>query len=155
METIAIKALKLHNVLRGIIPTYEYFETATPTNLANATDGDLSTYTGTGSKTLGSAGTVGTFIFDMGKVKVVLAGAYIGLWADSGNISYYFDSSINGSDWINGYNSSYYGAATSESIRDGTPSLLVGRYIRIRVKLSAAGTGNVRLYSAMAYELGV
>jgi hypothetical protein len=143
------------NLLRGIEPTFEYFETTPPTDLDKATDGDLTTHTGTGSKTTTGPATLGTFIFDLGSVKTVLAGCYVGLWSDSGLISYYIDSSINGTEWINGTNFGYNGTLTSESIRDGTPSMCVGRYIRFRFKISAAGTGNVRLYNAMAYELGV
>jgi len=74
-----------NNVLRGVLGVASGWGTA-PTNLANCTDGDFTTSTGTGSKVLGAAGVVGELVFDLQSSKTLLVGIKAGIWASVGSI---------------------------------------------------------------------
>lgn len=142
------------NILRGIVPTASIWDTA-PTNLANATDGDFATVTGTGSKAMSGAGTFGYITVDIGSVKTVLIGARIGIWSTAGNIYVNIDSSDDGVTYRAYPNSIALRSSTSELIIDIISSIVNGRYIRFQFYTNAVCTANAKLYEIMGWEMRV
>lgn len=142
--------LKLKNVLKGLTPTLDYFDN-NPTDLENATDGDYTSVTGTGDKVLGGAGNIGAFIYDLGSPKLILLNGRAGFWATSGSTSVLIDAGITNQSYDTGYGL-FAKSGTSENIYQFHKTVY-GRYIRVRFSLSAAGTGNVRLYQVMGHEI--
>jgi hypothetical protein len=136
-----------------IVPTYTGFEDAPPTNLENATDGDITTCTGVAQKILGYAATGGTFVFDMGKVRTVLVGFILGVKTTASAIQIFIDSSDDNITYRNTSMVNNSTGSTSKVIMNGLSSLLTGRYIRIRAVNTGAGTIDVEVYQCMAYEL--
>jgi hypothetical protein len=136
-----------------IVPTYTGFEDAPPTNLENATDGDITTCTGVAQKILGTAGTGGTFVFDMGEVRSVLVGFILGVKTTASTLQLFIESSDDNITYRTASLNNNATSSTSKVIRDGLSSLLTGRYIRIRAVNTGAGTIDVEVYQCMAYEL--
>jgi len=136
----------------GITPTVAGFGTD-PTNLGNVTDNDWTTVTGTGSTTLGAGGDIGYLNFDLGAVRTVLVNAKVGVWRDAGTMNLYWYWSTDGIAWKH-TNHVVIGSTTSavEEIIWPLLGMLRTRYFRLRFYLSAAGTGNVKIYEVQALE---
>lgn len=152
---VIVESNEPKNILRGVVPTASGWGTA-PTNLANCTDGDLSTVTGTGSKVMGGAGDYGYVVFDLGSVKTVLVGFRVGLWSTSNTASVYVDGSPDNVTFYSTTNVNVSNASAVELISDATNcAILTCRYIRLRFNINGAATANAKIYEAMAYELSV
>jgi len=143
------------NMLRGITPTASTWDTP-PSSLGNTTDGNLSSVTGTGTKTLTAAGYVGYLIFDLGyvPVKPLLVGGKFGLWADGAYTLVIYPSQS--ADNVN-FNQNNINIASSRNYQSEylipvTPMFLAMRYLRLDFYASnALGTGTV--FSAKIYEV--
>lgn len=149
----------LNNVLKGKLGIASVWDTD-PTDLVNMTDGNITTVTGTGTKAILAAGDIGIVTFDLGSIKTVLVGARVGLWRSAGTIYIGVEVSDDNINWIAymvgtvGLYSQASGAA-AEALRQLLTTIVTGRYIRLRVYLNAAGTGNVKIYEVMAWELTI
>lgn len=151
MEPLAIRALGLRDAARGVVPTAVDSWGSAPNNLANCTDGDATTVTGTGSKT--ASGTIGSLLFDLGSAKEVIVTAKVGMWTDTGNITPYMGYSDNGSTLVTmviGQSTS----ATTEQIRYIGPMYINARYFYIRGYTSTSATGQMKFYDVKAHQLG-
>lgn len=147
--------LKPRNILRGATITFDGFDDANPTSLENATDGNATTSTGVGTKILGATGDVGNFYIDLGSVKTILFSAKIGVSSSANNLRAYLNSKIASGDTYRELASAWVNvASTSEFIMDPQPQLVTARYLKIRVNVSGAATGNIKIYELKAYELG-
>ena len=145
-----------NNVLRGVLGVSSVFTTA-PTNLANMTDGDLASVTGTGTKVMGGQGTWGTITFDLGSVKTVLMGARVGMWTSASNAFMYFESSDDNANWTaTGIEDSVVqSTAAAEQISDSLSQILTGRYVRLRFFVFAAATVNAKIYEVYGWKLTI
>jgi hypothetical protein len=142
------------NPIRQLIVTQDTFTTI-PTNLSNGTDGNLSNPTGTGSKTTSGSGTVGQFVLDLGNSKNVMVLGKIGLWSSTANMYCYVESSADGTTWNNpGQSYQVSGQSTSEVIKF-VNRYVSDRYLRLRITVDAATTGNVKLYNLAAIEMPI
>lgn len=151
----------LKNILRGITPTADATWTTPPTDLENITNGNTSTTSGVGQKSLSGAGIIGYITFDLGSVKSFTLNGLINAWASTGSGQIDMQVQIS-DDGINysGTTGDKIGNTTSvtEDISsrltfDNSPSL-VTRYFRLRFYGSAAMTANIRLTEVYGYELG-
>jgi hypothetical protein len=143
----------LLDLARGKLVTFDGFDDANPNNLANATDGNYSTATGTGTKVMTGAGSVGSFILDLGEIKTVLVTARVGIGTTAGNISVFIDSSDDGIAYRTFVGSGNYTTLTGDNIKPLVPALLNTRFIRLRVTASAAATCNANLRELMVFEV--
>ena len=136
-----------NNVLRGVLGVSSVFTTA-PTNLANMTDGDLASVTGTGTKVMGAAGNWGIITFDLGTVQTVLMGARVGMWTSASSAFMLFKSSDDNISWTaTGIeDSAVMSGAAAEQISDSLSAILTGRYVRLRFYVAAAATVNAKIY---------
>ncbi len=140
------------NVARGITPTVSDWDTA-PSNLENATDGDLSTVTGTGQTTMAAAGTAGSVRLDFSRPITGFVIPYFGFWTDGVYCSVFVDQYVGGTG--------YYGAdkivgtsSTSEQKKAGYVTFLTNAdSIRFRFYLSGSGTVYVKIYEIAVYEV--
>lgn len=138
-----------------IVPTYTGFEDATPTNLENATNGNIDDAIGPGTKILSGSGTVGQYIFDLGSEKDVLIEGSINLGATGGVTSTAYIE-IARADGVY-LTPSIYNATTAGTYptkRQLSPFGGVCRYIRIRFAESAATTGQGSIIELRAHEIG-
>jgi hypothetical protein len=145
----------LVNRLKGLTATLNNFTTA-PTNLANITDEDWTTVSGTGSRTCSGTFEPMNVYYDLGAVRTVLLMGKLGLWSSAGNVDASWLSSIDGSTWIlaAGVSGAVRGS-TSEVISYLVPLLIRGRYIGIRVRnVNTSVTANVKFYELAALEFG-
>lgn len=139
----------------GITPTFTAFTVLNPTNLGNASDGDWTTVTGTGTETVGAGGaTIGTFDFDLGAVYTVFVGGKVGMWTDANVVYLRIMHSLNGIAWVdsNEQEEASTGSGT-EIIHYPQVVLLRTRYVRLRFWSGAAQTASVKLYEFQAIEL--
>ena len=141
------------NILRGILATYSGFSTIVPTNLANVTDGNITTSTGEAKKTLGSAGECGLFIFDLGSQKTVLFGARSGVHSSTGTLSINLLIEPELGDMYAAPGASNSVMSATEVLVNALSVLGTGRYLKLRVSGRAAGDFYIKLYEAYAYEL--
>lgn len=145
------------NILKGLpIDSISYtgFDTTPPTDLGNAVDGDTTTATGDGKKTLGGSGTVGEYIFDLGANRTVLFGALVGVHSSASAITVYSAGSEDNVTWR--ANGAASGTATSVAEVGIDLQLHIFfdvRYLRIKATIGGAGDGYMRIYEAVAYEL--
>lgn len=153
MSQAVLNNRHLIDVARGKLITFEGFDDATPYNLANATDGDYATSTGTGTKVMSGAGTVGSFILDLGEIKTVLVSARMGIWTSAGNISVNIDSSDAGDTYRTLAANGNYTSITTEQIKPMLPALVNARFIRLRVSASAAATCNANVKELVVLEV--
>lgn len=144
----------LQNLVKGVLPVASSWDTP-PTNLANATDGDINTVTGTGTSTgKGSFGTYGIIRFDLGSVKNVLIGGKVGIWSSAiGSSEVYVQASTDG---INFYptNALIITFFNVELICWLSSSNVVGRYIEFILTSDSNTTVNMNIYELMVYDLG-
>lgn len=145
-------ASKPVNILRGIVPTASGWDTA-PTDLANCTDGNFSTVTGTGVTTLVAGGAVGIVGIDTGRISVYLIHYFMGVWRTAGSVYFYVEASNDGVNWV-------LQSLRSDDVTNATEALrnvnrvVYGRYIRIRITNTDASTTNARFYQILGWELG-
>lgn len=144
----------LMNILRGILPVASGWTTA-PTDLANVTDGDIATVTGTGSKNIAAGAVVGYLTFDLGSVKTCIVGARCGVWSATGNSQLFIDSSDDDLTYRQNGNTVIYRASVAEAVVDAIATVVTGRYIRLRFVGSTATTYNVKIYEAYAHEVAL
>lgn len=148
------------NILRGIVPVASVWGTD-PTNLQNCTDGDMSTVTGIGSKVMGGAGQYGQLVFDLGIIKTVLLAGRIGLYSTAATTTCNIQSSDDNITYtgLGTQGDTYFTAGVTsgtEKIMDATYGLiLTGRYAKLAFYVNGAATANAKIYSVMAYELGL
>ena len=140
------------NALRGILGVASGWGTD-PTNLANATDGDIDTVTGTGNKIMAGAGTCGYIKFDLGSVKTALVGGKIAIWSTAGTIYMYIDQSVDDITWYLSGQPVLGRVVADENIAPPPPVLVTMRYFRLRFYVNAASTIYAKIYEVMAWEL--
>lgn len=145
-----------NNVLRGVLGVSSIFTTA-PTNLANMTDGDHSTVTGTGTKVMGGAGNFGAITFDLGSITMVIIGARVGIWSSAASAFMFFESSDDNVTWTStGIEDSGIQAANiAEQISDSLVAILRGRYVRLRFYVTGAATANAKIYEVYGWKLTI
>lgn len=111
METLAVRSLGLVDAARGITPTATTWD-SNPSDLANATDGDETTATGTGSKSISSATTFGAVNIDLGQLALYDLSATIAYWAQttSSSCTIYWDYKKASGDSMRSHASSHSGS---------------------------------------------
>jgi len=138
------------NIARGITPTASGWDTP-PSDLQKATDGDITTSTGTGSTTTSGSGELGFITINPGKPTLVLT--KVGFWSTGERIEVYYDASQDGSTWYRLYDL----AATKSSTTEHIPPMLCVfcpfQYFRMLFYITAAGTGYVKIYEIIALEV--
>lgn len=158
MADAKLEKLQLINVLRGITPVSSVFSTD-PTNLTNATDGDFDTATGIGIGTNAAPfGPIGRLTFDMGSTKTVLVGGKFGISVDPanpGDLGIRTRSSADNITFLSAFQNSEFTNSTTETIHEILTKIVNARYIRYEFLLSVVGTGYVRMFEGVAYELVV
>jgi hypothetical protein len=143
----------LQNLVKGVLPVASSWD-VDPTNLANATDGDINTSTGTGTSTgKGAFGTYGIISFDLGSVKNVLIGGKVGIWSTIGDSEVYVQASTDG---INFYTTSTLLTKFNNVEKIGwlMSTNIVGRYIEFILTSDSNTTVNTKIYELMLYDLG-
>ena len=141
------------NRLKGLTATLYNF-TTDPTNLANITDEDWTTVSGTGVRICSGANEIAQLHYDLGAVRTVLLVAKVGLWASTGTISFIFLFSLDGITWVttSGLNQIQI-SGTSESVRYAQTVLVRARYIGARILNGTAGaTMSAKFYEFAALE---
>lgn len=128
-----------------------------PTDLANLTDGDLTTVTGEGSTVKVAAGDIGTITWDLGSIMTVLFGGRLGIRTTASWIDVYAESSDDNIAWRTQGSENFIHAHNSnvEKVSDTYSVILTGRYIRLRAYVANAATGSFKGYEAMAWKLTV
>jgi len=139
------------NVLRGIVPTYTGFDTTVPTDLANATDGDPTTSTGEGKKTLGGAGEVGVFVFTLPRPMNIIVGGRVTLHSSAGTLTVYISADSDDK----GGSSLACTSVAAVSAELHTKILCAVSAIKIRATISAAGDGYLGLKTITAHEISI
>lgn len=125
-----------------------------PDALSNATDGLMSTVTGTGNQSKAVSGDFGYYTFDLGSIKTVLVGGRTGIWSTANTVQICIEASDDDITYVpSGNATGENSASVTEVIRDLIPKILTGRYIRVRYAISGAAVAYARLYSMMGYEL--
>lgn len=155
MEKIAVKALKAHNIAKGLIVTAANWGTTTPDHLENATDG-TSSETGAGETTTSGAAWFGDFILDLGSVKLVKVGVIGWLAATSGNATLHLGISKTSATPSQ---STIQAASLTEAVGTGRyksiPEVYVNtRYIFIRGNCTAQCTAQAKLVAITVEEVG-
>ena len=139
------------NRLAGIVPTFDTFDTD-PSSPANMTDGDWTTESGEGVKTLSANGWIGNIKFDMGAIYPVLIVAHINAHRDSG------DGEIYMSVWSSPDGANYYFSGTYSqcgvvvvAYKPFVSAFTYARYFRIR--LNSSGTSVASVYHVKVAEV--
>jgi hypothetical protein len=143
----------LQNLVKGVLPVASSFDIP-PTNLANVTDGNVNTVTGTGTSTgKGAFGTYGIISFDLGSVRNVLIGGKVGLWSTIGTSEVFVQAST---DHVNYYPTDplLIKFSNVEEIGWLSSSNVVGRYIEFVLISDSNTTVNMKIYQLMVYDLG-
>jgi hypothetical protein len=149
--------LGLVDAAKGLTPTYSGFTTQVPTNLTNATDGDLDTYTGEGQETLATSGNVGWFDLDLIKPGLFICGAKIRTHrsaGDAGAIRVDGHSKPNGINWIRIDTIRY--SSDIDMTSNTLFFLVTGQHSRLRIYCAGANGGDtmsVWLYNFFAFRL--
>lgn len=142
------------NKLQGLLGVADATWGVAPNGLANVTDGNRDTYSGTGTKTVSGAGNLGYITFDLGSVKTILVGGKFGIWSTANGITCFLQVSNTDSNYrttatlINGSTN------TSEAVIEATPAIVTTRYLKLRFYASGAMDANVKLYELGAWDLG-
>jgi hypothetical protein len=147
---------KLRNLLIGNVPTAALWDTP-PSDLANVTDGNHTTSTGTGTKSTSGAGTVGTITFDLNDTpsSPLLLSIHAGVSVSNNNLYIYVDQSsdnFNAVTYNEGQSVGGSGSPTESKISIA-PTMISERYFRIRFYTSAAATGTVKIYECKLFQL--
>lgn len=144
------------NRLRGLTPTFSVFDT-NPSNPLNMTDGDFTTETGEGVKTLSAPANVGFAEFDMGAEYPVLIITSINVHRDSGNGNLYVRIEVSPDD-INWYGCGMdsIGAQVSDAYYPFKSIFAYTRYFRVRIRslsTSVSSVYHVKFRQVMALQL--
>ena len=142
----------LNNILKGKLGVASGWDTD-PANLERVTDGDIDTVTGTGNKIMGGAGFYGYITFDLGSVKTMLLGARVGMWSTAGTTNIYFETSNDNITYRNLQPILCASTAVAEIVSELVAKVVRGRYVRLRLYVSAAATAYAKIYEIMAWEL--
>lgn len=145
-------AVPLVNSAYGVLPVATIFDTP-PSNLSNITDGDLSTVTGTGTKVLGAAGTVGIIDITLPSPGIYLVGIKTGIWSTTGQITVNIQGNVDGVNYFASGTASQIKTTTTEVVSNSISTILTCNIIRILVSTSVAATGNIKIYELFAYKL--
>lgn len=143
----------LQNSANGIVPVASSWD-VDPTNLANATDGDIDTATGIGnSVNKGAFNDYGVLSIDLGSIKNVLIGGKVGIVAAAGTAEVYVRASTDG---INFYqtNSLLINYDNVELIGFLFSTNVVAQYIDFVLTSNDNTTVSMRVFELMAYDLG-
>lgn len=147
----------IRNRAKGRLPVAATWD-VNPTNLANATDGDFDTVTGTGSKAILGIAELGRITMDLGAAYSVNVRAKLGMWSTAGNVYVTLYYSVDNIAW---YNAFMGGAFTqvvgnvAEYIVGCNLQFVRARYIRLQFVGSVAQTGYVKIYEVQAIDLGI
>ena len=144
----------LNNILKGKLGVASIWDTD-PTNLERATDGDIDTVTGTGSKVMDAVGNYGVLTFDLGSIKTVLLGARVALWSTNAGTYIYAASSDDNITYRENHLAIMYKSTVAELVMETNPVILTGRYIRIRFSVNAIATAYAKIYEVMGWELTI
>jgi len=146
----------IKNRARGRLPVASIFD-VNPTNLANATDGDFNTVTGTGNKTIVGVATLGRVAIDLGGIYNVHLRVKCGLWSTAGTVDAY--------SWGSTDNVTYYRISwksllqvigqIAEYIIHNQIEFVRARYLYMDFVGQAAMTGYVKIYEIQAIDLGI
>lgn len=144
------------NRAKGKLPVATVWDTD-PTALANATDGDFDTVTGTGSKVVVGAAELGRITIDLGAVYNVHLRGKFGMWSTAGNVSFvifYSDDDVTYryTTWLV---PSTAIAQVAEYILFNQIEFARARYIRVTFLSNVAMTGYVKIYEVQAIDLGI
>jgi hypothetical protein len=142
------------NRLLGVLGTVATFDT-NPTSLANATDGDFSTSTGEGNKTVASATTLGTITWDLGGTYDVELRAKIGVWSNTSSVAAQWFYSEDDSNF-------YYVSTTNINTKTGTTEYVMysqlewchAQKVRLIFASGAAQNGSAKVYEVEAIDTG-
>lgn len=141
------------NRLKGLTATLSNF-TTDPTNLANITDEDWTTVSGTGVRICTSDGEKMWLRYDLTVVRTVLLVGKIGIWVSAGSIYLYFIYSLDGTNWYavaERPNASFN--STSERVLFPFTNLVRSRYVGIYLQNDAATpTMRAKFYEFAALE---
>lgn len=144
---------RVTNRLKGLIPTLYNF-TTDPTNLANVTDEDWTTVSGTGVRICTAGYEVVQIRYDLGSVRTVLLCAKVGIWATAGAVQVMFMHLV-GFDWLllSGWQPAVTVGSTSEYVCYCASILVRERYIGLQILNPDAGvTNSIKLYEFAALE---
>jgi hypothetical protein len=158
VNDLAAKATNA-NRIAGKTPVASVWDT-NPTNLANSTDGDWTTSTGTGTKSMTAAGVFGQLVWDMGATYNVQVRGLVGIGhSTGGSVTIFVDFSTDNLNWTKA--AQYYGQCLIEWINTTIaynlgPVFGRGRYVRLRWNCADAGTytGSGYVTELQAIDLG-
>lgn len=144
------------NRAKGKLPVATTWD-VNPTNLANATDGDFDTVTGTGSRVLGAGGNLGFLTIDLGAVYNVFLRGKFGMWSTVGNVFSYFLTSDDGVTYrqTSWYFVSRVLAQIAEYVSFTYVVFARARYIQVLFSGDVAMTGYVKIYELQAIDFGI
>jgi hypothetical protein len=140
------------DIALGKLPTFTGFDTDPP-NPAHITDGDITHPSGTGSTTIIGSGDLGRVRIDLGSPKLVLVGAFLGLWSDANTIRVMLETSFDCNLYTTQYRIVGDTPARSESPVMLLSSIQYTRSVGLRIEGSGAMTGNVKIYEIIALEV--
>jgi hypothetical protein len=145
---------KPRNILRGIIPTADTFDTP-PTNLENITDGNITTVTGVGTKNMEGGGTYGQIIFDLKTNKYITISGHVGLYSSAGTTYVYVDTKKDGdADFKTNITPLLSITSTTQLDKDLIDMSFYTRYVRLRFYVTASSTANAVIYYILCHEKG-
>jgi len=147
------------NIARGILITASGWDTP-PSDLSNATDGDVNTKTGTGSTTKSGAGAYGAVVLDFGADKnssnnIFIIGGKFGMWCTAGNSILKMDCSDDGVNFGELVPMGPAVPEVTEHIVISYGAVGMGRYARFFGIASAPATSYMNVYEIMAYRLAL
>lgn len=147
---------KPRNVLRGIVPTADTFDTA-PSDLAKCTDGNPLTDTGEGTKVTSAGGVYGNLTFDLGGLKTVLCSGKVGIRSSTSSIYGMAYISYDGGNTYIPVQPAIVATTTSTTNTDRwiIPFIITADHLRLTFNVNAAATAYAKVYEMSAYEIGV
>lgn len=145
--------LRPRNVLRGITPTASGWGVS-PANLGNCTDGDPSTYAGTGTRTLAAAGNIGELRFDLGSAKNILVAAKISL-AFPKRIDAFIEQGSDAITYVTNKQEVAQVSNTSGTILTTMFATVFSEWFRLRFYGYDIGTASVDIYEVVGFELNL
>ena len=152
-ELSSIRREPLINAARGILPVATSWGTP-PSNLNLITDGDPFTATGFGTTVLGGSGNVGFIAITVPTYGIYLCSAILGLYTSAGTINLFWQSNPDGVNVQSGGASLISSGNTTEIITNSGSRILAGTTFSMQIRLTAAGTCNVRIFELYAYKIG-
>ena len=98
-QTTALSVYGLKDLIAGVTPTFSGW-TVDPTDVADITDGDITTYCNTGNKVAAGGWQWGYITFDLGAFYNILVTGYGGVTTDAGS-SYLYIGFYDGANYQN------------------------------------------------------